>query len=107
MTVLRRSPVVAGQADSLCQKCARIRCFLLGLTSSEKHIPQVVENTVKRKWLLDALESVVTRPRQGSIWNVRNEIENDSFLFARGALHGRKIGWCSASEFAHLSLLRN
>jgi hypothetical protein len=36
----------------------------LGLTSSEKRIPQVDENTERAKWLLDALESVATRPRQ-------------------------------------------
>jgi len=36
----------------------------LGLVSSEEHIPQVDENTEKAKWLLVALESAVTRPRQ-------------------------------------------
>jgi hypothetical protein len=36
----------------------------LGLVSSEEHIPQVNENTEKAKWLLVALESAVTRPRQ-------------------------------------------
>jgi hypothetical protein len=39
---------------------------LLGLTSSEKHIPQVDENTVKPKWRLDALEAV-TRPKQARL----------------------------------------
>ena len=36
----------------------------LGLVSSEEHIPQVGENTERAKWLLVALESAVTRPRQ-------------------------------------------
>ena len=36
----------------------------LGLVSSEEHIPQVDENTEKAKWLVVALESAVTRPRQ-------------------------------------------
>lgn len=36
----------------------------LGLVSSEEHIPQGNENTEKAKWLLDSLESAVTRPRQ-------------------------------------------
>jgi hypothetical protein len=46
---------------------------LLGLTSSEKHIPQVDENTVKPKCQLDALEWVVTRraPRLPWVPSVR------------------------------------
>jgi len=36
----------------------------LGLASNEKRIPQVDENAGKAKWLLVALESAVTRPRQ-------------------------------------------
>jgi hypothetical protein len=36
----------------------------LGLASSEKHIPQVDENTVEVNWLLEPLESVGRRPRQ-------------------------------------------
>jgi hypothetical protein len=36
----------------------------LGLALSEKQIPQIAENTEKRKWLIEVLESDSARPRQ-------------------------------------------
>jgi len=54
----------------------------LGLTSSEKHIPQGDENTERAKWLLDALESVAMRPRQWNLWKQRAKWkQNTSFCW--------------------------
>ncbi len=51
----------------------------LGLVSSEEHIPQVDENTEKAKWLLVALESVVTRPRQARYRRLQGPLDPSSW----------------------------
>jgi hypothetical protein len=53
----------------------------LGLVSSEEHIPQVDENTEKAKWLLVALESAVTRPRQWNLWKQRAKWKQNISFF--------------------------